>query len=145
MVCGVGSGAAITGIGEALKRKKHSVQVVAVEAEETKQAAVMGKNRADHGIFGINNGEMPPLLNADIVDEIYPVSSADAYSGCVSIAANDGVLAGISSGAAVYAAVQLARIPENENRMIVALLPDTGERYLSTGLFDCNDNYIVMQ
>lgn len=145
LVCGVGSGAAITGIGETLKRKKRSLQVVAVEAEETKQAAVMGKNRVDHGIFGINNGEMPPLLNADIVDEIYPVSSADAYSGCVSIAANDGVLAGISSGAAVYAAVQLARIPENENRMIVALLPDTGERYLSTGLFDCNDNYIVMQ
>lgn len=144
LVAGVGSGATITGIGEALKRKKKSVQVVAVEAEEG-QMLLSNKMPVPHGIRGISTGEMPPLVNINVIDEVYPVNSACAYGCCVGIASNDGILAGISSGAVIYAATQLARMPGNEDKMIVAVLPDTGERYLNTGLFDYNESYIIVK
>lgn len=144
VVVGVGSGATITGIAEALKRKKKSVQIVAVEAEEG-QMLLSNKIPVPHGIRGISTGEMPPLVNVNLIDEVYPVSSASAYGACVGIASNDGILAGISSGAIVYAATQLARMPGNQEKFIVVVLPDTGERYLNTGLFDYSDSYIVIE
>ena len=79
-----------------------------------------------------------------MIDEVYPVKSAHAFGACVAIAANDGILVGISSGAVIYAAIQLARMPQNANKTIIAILPDTGERYLGTGLFDQNESYIVV-
>lgn len=144
IVCGVGSGATITGVGEAIKRKKKSVEIVAVEAEEAQVLLTDEYTPAPHGIRGISYGEAPPLINRKIIDEVYPVSSINAYGACVAIASNDGILAGISSGAVIYAATQLARMPQNADKTIVAILPDTGERYLGTGLFDWNESYILL-
>ncbi len=143
IVCGVGSGATITGIGEAIKRKKKSVEMVAVEAEEA-QVLLSNDPPSPHGIRGISYGTEPPVINRKIIDEVYPVSSMNAYGACVAIASNDGILAGISSGAVIYAATQLARMPQNADKTIVAILPDTGERYLGTGLFDWNESYILL-
>lgn len=143
IVAGVGSGATITGIAEHLKRKNKDIEVVAVEAEES-QLLLGGKEPASHGIRGFSTDEYPPLINRKVIDEVYPVKSLNAFGGCVALAANDGILAGISSGAVVHAALQLARMPQNASKMIVAILPDTGERYLGTGLFDQNESYIVI-
>ncbi len=132
-VAGVGTGGTITGTGEYLKEKKPSVKVVAVEPASS--AVLSGKTSGSHKIQGIGAGFVPEVLNKDIYDEIIAVSDEDAFSTGKLIGQTEGVLVGISSGAAAWAAIQLAKRPENEGKTIVVLLPDTGDRYLSTPLF----------
>ena len=133
-VAGVGTGGTITGVGAYLKSKNPAVRVVAVEpaASPVLSAGTAGP----HKIQGIGAGFVPQVLDTGIYDEIIPVSNEDAFSVGRLIGTQEGVLVGISSGAAVAAALELARRPENEGRTIVALLPDTGSRYLSTSLFE---------
>ena len=132
-VAGVGTGGTITGVGEYLKRQNPNVKVVAVEPATS---PVLSKGTAGaHKIQGIGAGFVPETLNTAIYDEVLPVSNEDAFATGRALAREDGVLAGISSGAAVYAATVLARRPENAGKLIVALLPDTGDRYLSTPMF----------
>lgn len=133
-VAGVGTGGTITGVGAYLKSKNPAVRVVAVEpaASPVLSAGTAGP----HKIQGIGAGFVPPVLDTGIYDEIIPVSNEDSFSVGRLIGTQEGVLVGISSGAAVAAALELARRPENEGRTIVALLPDTGSRYLSTSLFE---------
>ncbi len=133
-VAGVGTGGTISGSGAYLKSKKPDVKVVAVEP---KGSPVLSEGTAGpHKIQGIGAGFVPETLNTDIYDEIIPVENEDAFATGRAIARKEGVLVGISSGAAVWAAIQLARRPENKGKTIVALLPDTGERYLSTPMFE---------
>ena len=132
-VAGVGTGGTLTGVGEYLKSKKPDVKVVAVEPADS---PVLSQGKAGaHKIQGIGAGFVPDVLNTEIYDEIIPVANEDAFAAAKRVGKAEGVLAGISSGAAVWAAVQLAKRPENAGKTIVALLPDTGERYLSTPLF----------
>ena len=132
-VAGVGTGGTITGVGQYLKSKKPEVKVVAVEP---KSSAVLSTGVAGaHKIQGIGAGFVPEVLDTSIYDEIIPVENDDAFAVGREIGHSEGVLVGISSGAAVWAAIELARRPENEGKTIVALLPDTGDRYLSTPLF----------
>ena len=132
-VAGVGTGGTVTGVGEYLKSKKTDVKVVAVEP---KDSPVLSEGKAGaHKIQGIGAGFVPDVLNTSIYDEIIPVSNDDAFTTGKLIGKSEGVLVGISSGAALYAAIELAKRPENEGKTIVALLPDTGDRYLSTPLF----------
>lgn len=132
-VAGVGTGGTITGVGEFLKSKKPDVKVVAVEP---KTSAVLSTGVAGpHKIQGIGAGFVPDTLNTKIYDEIIPVDNDDAFETGKLIGKNEGVLVGISSGAAVYAAIELAKRSENEGKNIVVLLPDTGDRYMSTPLF----------
>ena len=132
-VAGVGTGGTITGVGEFLKSKDASVKVVAVEP---KTSAVLSTGVAGpHKIQGIGAGFVPDVLDTKVYDEIIPVSNDDAFETGRAVGREEGVLVGISSGAAVWAAIQLARRPENEGKTIVVLLPDTGDRYLSTPLF----------
>ena len=132
-VAGVGTGGTITGVGQYLKSKKPEVKVVAVEP---RSSAVLSTGVAGaHKIQGIGAGFVPDVLDTRIYDEIIPVENDDAFAAGREIGRSEGVLVGISSGAAVWAAVELARRPENEGKTIVALLPDTGDRYLSTPLF----------
>ncbi|MGN0700125.1 MAG: cysteine synthase A [Oscillospiraceae bacterium] len=132
-VAGVGTGGTVTGVGEYLKSKNPAVKVVAVEPEAS---AVLSTGVAGpHKIQGIGAGFVPQVLNTGIYDEIFPVSNEDAFATGKLIGRSEGVLVGISSGAAAYAAIQLAKRPENEGKTIVVLLPDTGDRYLSTPLF----------
>ena len=132
-VAGVGTGGTITGVGEYLKSRNPKVKVVAVEPETS---PVLSKGTAGaHKIQGIGAGFVPDVLNTEVYDEIIPVSNEDAFATGKRIGKSEGVLVGISSGAAVYAAIQLAKRPENKGKTIVALLPDTGDRYLSTPLF----------
>ena len=132
-VAGVGTGGTVTGVGEYLKSKKTDVKVVAVEPMDS---PVLSEGRAgSHKIQGIGAGFVPDVLNTSIYDEIIPVSNDDAFTTGKLIGKSEGVLVGISSGAALYAAIELAKRPENEGKTIVALLPDTGDRYLSTPLF----------
>ena len=132
-VAGVGTGGTISGVGEYLKSKKPSVKVVAVEPESS---AVLSTGVAGpHKIQGIGAGFVPDVLNTNIYDEIIPVKNEDAFSTGKLIGRKEGVLVGISSGAATWAAIELARRPENKGKTIVVLLPDTGDRYLSTPLF----------
>ena len=132
-VAGVGTGGTISGVGAYLKSKNPNVKVVAVEPKGSPvlSAGVAGP----HKIQGIGAGFVPETLNTKIYDEIIPVENDDAFETGRAIARNEGVLVGISSGAAVWAAAQLAKRPENKGKVIVALLPDTGERYLSTAMF----------
>lgn len=132
-VAGVGTGGTITGVGEYLKSKKPSVQVVAVEPATS--AVLSGGNAGSHGLQGIGAGFIPEVLNTEIYDEIIPVQNEQAYAAGKQIGQKEGVLVGISSGAAAHAAIELAKRPENEGKTIVVLLPDTGDRYLSTPLF----------
>ena len=132
-VAGVGSGGTVTGVGEYLKSKKPDVKVVAVEP---KDSPVLSEGKAGaHKIQGIGAGFVPDVLNTAVYDEVLPVSNEDAFETGKLLGKSEGVLVGISSGAALYAAIELAKRPENEGKTIVALLPDTGDRYLSTPLF----------
>jgi cysteine synthase A len=132
-VAGVGTGGTITGVGEYLKEQNPAVKVVAVEPAGS---PVLSKGTAgSHKIQGIGAGFVPEVLNTAVYDEIIPVENEDAFAAGKLVGRKEGVLVGISSGAAVWAAIQLARRPENKGKTIVALLPDTGDRYLSTPLF----------
>lgn len=132
-VAGVGTGGTVTGVGEYLKSKNGDVKVVAVEPEASQTLA---KGEASpHKIQGIGAGFVPETLNTHIYDEIIPVTNEDAFETGRLIGHKQGVLVGISSGAALWAAIELAKKPENEGKNIVVLLPDTGDRYLSTPLF----------
>ncbi len=132
-VAGVGTGGTITGVGEYLKSKKPDVKVVAVEPATS---AVLSTGVAGpHKIQGIGAGFVPKVLNTKIYDEIIPVTNENAFETGRAVGHQEGVLVGISSGAAVWAAIQLAKRPENKGKTIVVLLPDTGDRYLSTPLF----------
>ena len=132
-VAGVGTGGTISGVGENLKEKNPNVKVVAVEPVNS--AVLSGEPAGPHKIQGIGAGFIPKALNTDIYDEIIKVENEEAFEGGRDIARTEGVLVGISSGAAVFAAKKLAERPENKGKVIVALLPDTGDRYLSTALF----------
>ena len=132
-IAGVGTGGTVTGVGEYLKSKKPSVKIVALEP---KDSPVLSEGKAGkHGIQGIGAGFVPDTLNTSIYDEIVTVSNEDSYAAGRLVAKQEGVLVGISSGAAVHAAIELAKRPENKGKTIVALLPDSGDRYYSTPLF----------
>ena len=132
-VAGVGTGGTVTGVGEYLKEQNPNVKVVAVEPAAS---PVLSKGIAgSHKIQGIGAGFVPDVLNTTVYDEIIPVENEDAFAVGKQIGRSEGVLVGISSGAAVWAAIELAKRPENKGKTIVALLPDTGDRYLSTPLF----------
>ena len=132
-VAGVGTGGTLSGVGAYLKSQNPNVKVVAVEPATS--PVLSGGKAGPHKIQGIGAGFVPDTLNTDIYDEILPVQNEDAFASGRALARSEGVLVGISSGAAVFAAAQLAKRPENAGKVIVALLPDTGERYLSTPMF----------
>ena len=132
-VAGVGTGGTVTGVGEYLKSKKPNVKIVAVEPESS--AVLSGGGAGAHKIQGIGAGFVPKVLNTDVYDEVITVSNEHAFEAGRLIGKKDGVLVGISSGAALYAAIGLAKRKENAGKTIVVLLPDTGDRYLSTELF----------
>lgn len=132
-VAGVGTGGTLSGVGVYLKSQNPNVKVVAVEPATS--PVLSGGKAGPHKIQGIGAGFVPDTLNTDIYDEILPVQNEDAFATGRALARSEGVLVGISSGAAVFAAAQLAKRPENAGKVIVALLPDTGERYLSTPMF----------
>ena len=132
-VAGVGTGGTVTGVGEYLKSQNPAVKVVAVEPATS---PVLSKGTAGaHKIQGIGAGFVPDVLNTKVYDEVIPVANEDAFATGKLVGHKEGVLVGISSGAAIWAAIQLAKRPENKGKTIVALLPDTGDRYLSTPLF----------
>ncbi len=132
-VAGVGTGGTVTGTGEYLKEQKPDVKIVAVEPADS---PVLSEGRSgSHKIQGIGAGFVPDVLNTKVYDEVFPVKNEDAFRLGKEVAKLEGVLVGISSGAALYAAIELAKRPENEGKTIVALLPDTGDRYYSTALF----------
>ena len=137
-VAGVGTGGTITGVGKYLKEKIAGVRIVAVEPEKSPVLS-SGKSGA-HGIQGIGAGFVPPVLDTSVYDEVITVSDADAYSFGRDIAKTEGYLVGISSGAALKAAVEIASRPENAGKKIVTLFPDSGDRYLSTPLFSAENN-----
>ncbi len=132
-VAGVGTGGTITGVGEYLKEQNPDVHVIAVEPASS--AVLSGNAPGAHGLQGIGAGFIPEILNTEVYDRIVPVTNEEAYSAARSLARNEGVLVGISSGAALHAAIQTAKLAENRDKNIVVLLPDTGDRYLSTALF----------
>ena len=133
-VCGVGTGGTITGVGQFLKSKNPDIRIIAVEPASS---AVLSANPAGkHGIQGIGAGFVPELLDLSVIDEVVQVSDVDAFSTARELAQENGLLAGISSGAALYAARELAKRPEFAGKTIVTLFPDSGERYLSCGLYN---------
>ena len=133
-VAGVGTGGNITGVGQYLKKRNPAIRIVGVEPADS--PVLTGGKAGPHGLMGIGAGFVPGVLDTAIYDEIITVTNEEAYAAARAVARREGVLVGITSGAAVHAAGLLAQRPENRGKMIVALLPDTGERYLSTPLFD---------
>ena len=133
VVCGVGTGGTFTGIARYMKEKKPDFRAIAVEPETS--PVLSGGQPGSHKIAGIGAGFVPKILRTDLIDEIVKVSDDDAVSMARCLAKEEGILAGTSSGAAVWAAVEIAKRPESEDKLIVVILPDTGERYLSAGLF----------
>ncbi|MBU1078039.1 MAG: cysteine synthase A [Spirochaetes bacterium] len=133
-VAGVGTGGTITGVSEVLKKKKPDLKVIAVEPADS--AVLSGGDPGPHKIQGIGAGFIPDVLNTDLIDEIVKVSNDDAFEMSRRLAKHEGILAGISSGAAVHAAVQISGRKEYKGKLIVVILPDSGERYLSTTLFE---------
>ena len=132
-VAGVGTGGTVSGVGEALKMRDPSIKIVAVEPSDS--PVLSGGKPGPHKIQGIGAGFVPKALNTEVYDEVFPVENEDAFTVGKLIAKHEGILVGISSGAALYAAIQLAKRPENKGKTIVALLPDSGDRYYSTPLF----------
>lgn len=130
---GVGTGGTISGVGEALKQRKENVEIIAVEPSDS--PVLSGGTKGVHTIQGMGAGFVPDNFNRSVVDEIVQVRNEDAFETARFLAKSEGLLVGISSGAAAYAAVQMAKRPENKNKSIVVLFPDTGERYLSTDLY----------
>ncbi len=133
-VAGVGTGGTITGVGTILKEKNPNVKIIAVEPKTS--SVLSGNPAGPHGIQGIGAGFVPKILNTGIFDEIITVDTPDAIATAKDLGKTEGVLVGISSGAALYAATEVAKRPENKGKKIVTILPDTGERYLSTALFE---------
>ena len=133
-VAGAGTGGTISGVGEYLKEKNPAVEVVAVEPAGS--AVLSGGAPGAHGLQGIGAGFIPDVLNVEVIDRVIPVTEQDAYEASRSMGRLEGVLVGISSGAALWAAIEMAKKPENEGKNIVVLLPDAGDRYLSTALYE---------
>lgn len=133
-VAGVGTGGTVTGIGKYIKSQNTDAKIVAVEPATS--AVLSGNKPGPHKIQGIGAGFVPKVLDLDVVDEIFPVENEDAFNASRAVAKTEGLLVGISAGASIHAATELAKRPENKGKNIVVLLPDTGERYLSTALFE---------